>query len=59
MTKLYEKVMSVGNCMFKVNNRNIRAKCEICSKLTIEVPERRHMCRSGVFEQVNAGMTFI
>ena len=39
MTKLYEKVMPVGNCMFKVNNRNIRAKCEICSKLTIETLE--------------------
>ena len=32
--------------MFKVNNRNTRKKCEICSKLTIKTPERR---RSGVF----------
>ena len=23
-----------GSYMFKVNNRNIRARCEICSKLT-------------------------
>ena len=30
-----------GNCMFKVNNRNTRTKCEICSKLTIKTPERR------------------
>ena len=30
-----------GNYMFKVNNRNIRTKCEICSKLTIKTPERR------------------
>ena len=30
-----------GNCMFKVNNRNTRARCEICSKLTIKTPERR------------------
>ena len=29
------------NCMFKVNNRNTRARCEICSKLTIKTPERR------------------
>ena len=29
-----------GNYMFKVNNRNTRTKCEICSKLTIKVPER-------------------
>ena len=35
-----------GNCMFKVNNRNTRTRCEICSKLTIKTPERR---RSGVF----------
>ena len=39
----------VGNYMFKVNNRNIRAKCEICSKLTIKTPERCHWRRSGVF----------
>ena len=31
--------------MFKVNKRNTRASCEICSKLTIKTPERR----SGVF----------
>ena len=28
--------------MFKVNNRNTRKKSEICSKFTIETPERRH-----------------
>ena len=26
-----------GNYMFKVNNRNTRTKCELCSKLTIQV----------------------
>ena len=26
-----------GNCMFKVNNRNTKARCEICSKLTIKI----------------------
>ena len=26
--------------LFKVNNRNIRKKCKICSKLTIKSPER-------------------
>ena len=30
-----------GNCMFKVNSRNTRTRCEICSKLTIKTPERR------------------
>ena len=35
--------------MFKVNNRNTRTKCEICSKLLIKTPERRHWGRYGVF----------
>ena len=38
-----------GNCMFKVNNRNTRTRCKICSKLTIKTPERRHWRRSAVF----------
>ena len=28
-------------CLFKVNNRNIRKRCEIRPKLTIKTPERR------------------
>ena len=35
--------------MFKVNNRTIYARCEICSKLTIKTPERRHWRRYVVF----------
>ena len=35
--------------MFKVNNRNTRAKCEICSKLAIKIPEGRQWRRSGIF----------
>ena len=35
--------------LLKGNNRNIRTSCEICSKLTIKTPERRHCCCSGVF----------
>ena len=27
--------------LFKVNKRNTRKRCEICSKLTIKTPERR------------------
>ena len=34
--------------LFKVNNRNTRKSCEICSKLTIKTPERRQWS-SGVF----------
>ena len=57
--------------MFKVSNRNTRARCEICSKLTIKTPERHQWGHSSVFivnlehishlvsivsfEQVNAG----
>ena len=43
------KTYSAGNYMFKVNNRNTRTRCEICSKLTIKTPERWQWRRSGVF----------
>ena len=33
-------VEKVAN-LFKVNNRNTRIRCEICSKLAIKTPERR------------------
>ena len=45
--KTFEKMRSfvdslpAGNYILKVNNRNARTKCEICSKLTIKTPERR------------------
>ena len=32
--------LPAGNYMFKVNNRNTRTRCEICSKLIIKIPER-------------------
>ena len=35
--------------MFKVNNRNTKTRCEICSKLTIKTPEPHQWRRSGVF----------
>ena len=35
--------------MFKVNNKNIRKRGEICSKLAIKTPELRPWHRSGVF----------
>ena len=31
-----------GNYMLKVNNRNTKTRCEICSKLTIKTPEQCH-----------------
>ena len=39
----------VGMYMFKVSKRITRTRCEICSKLTLKIPERRHWCRSSVF----------
>ena len=38
-----------GNYMFKVNNTNTRARCEICSNLTKNTLEQRQWRRSGVF----------
>ena len=38
----YLSHLPAGNYMFKVNNRNSRARCEICSKLTIKLPERHY-----------------
>ena len=35
--------------MFKVNNKSTRARCEVCSELTIKIPEQRHLRRSGIF----------
>ena len=31
------EIIPAGNYMFKVNNRNTRARCEVCSKLTIKI----------------------
>ena len=42
------RLTPAGNYMFKVTNRNTRARCEICPKLTIKIPERRQH-RSGIF----------
>ena len=28
--------------LWKVNNRNTRKRCEICSKLIVKTPERHH-----------------
>ena len=39
----------IKNIGHKLNNRNTRTRCEICSKLTKKTPELRHWRRSGVF----------
>ena len=35
-----QTAIPANKCMFKVRNRNTRAGCEICSKLTKKTPER-------------------
>ena len=42
-------IFKVGIYLLKVNNRNSRTRCEICSKLTIKIPERRQWRRTGIF----------
>ena len=42
LAPLFRKVTLAGDCMFKVNNRTTRARCEICSKLTMKAHEWRH-----------------
>ena len=39
--------------LFKVNNRNIKKRCEIYSKLTIKTPEQCHSVSIVDFEQVH------
>ena len=48
-SKAFLKNDAADNYMFKVNNKNTRAKCEICSKFTIKLPETRQWRGSGIF----------
>ena len=34
-----QKLNPAGNYMFKVNNKNTKTKCEVCSKLKIKTSE--------------------
>ena len=39
-----KKVIYPANiCLFRVNNRNTRIRCKICSKLTIRISEQRQL----------------
>ena len=43
-------IIFTGNInLLKINERNVRKRCEIYLKLTIKAPERRHWRRSGIF----------
>ena len=36
-------------CLFKINNRNTRKRCVICSNLTIKIPEQHRWRRLSIF----------
>ena len=46
---LLNLVNKVDIYLFKVNNRNTRVRCEICSKLIIKIKEQRQWRPSSVF----------
>ena len=48
MTFLNKPTQPAITCS-KLNNINTRTRCEICSKLTIKIPERHQWRRSGNF----------
>ena len=51
IVKLFEKEWSTaGIYLLKINYRNTRTRCEICSKLTIKTQERRQWHGFGVFD---------
>ena len=45
--------------LLKVNNRNIRTWCEICSKLTIKTPERHHVVLLSLLLTLNIFHTLL
>ena len=44
-----KNVYPAGNYMLKVSNRNTTTRCDIYSKLTVKIPERRQWRHSGIF----------
>ena len=42
-------LVPTNSYLFKVDNKSTRKKSEICLKLTIKTPERRHSGRFSVF----------
>ena len=44
-----KNVYPAGNYMSKVSNRNTTTRCDIYSKLTVKIPERRQWRHSGIF----------
>ena len=52
---------TAGIYMLKVNNRNTRTRCEICSKLTINIPEPNCKAkqRPGFYMNCNTGLKWV
>ena len=50
---IYSRIFPTGIYLLKVNNRNTRTRFEICSKLTIKIPERRHGIFIENFEHIS------
>ena len=47
---MYDTLPNPANIyLFKDSNKNPRKRPDICTKLTIKIPERRHKGCSGVF----------
>ena len=42
-------IIPAGIYLLKVNNGNTRKRCEMCSELTMKIPERRQWRHSGIF----------
>ena len=58
----FKGINPAGIYLLKVNNRNTRTRCEICSKLTIKIPERHCVVLVSYivnFEHVIAGWEII
>ena len=49
LNKAISRSGPASNYMFNVNTRKTRTRCEICSNLTIMIPDRRQWRGSAVF----------
>ena len=52
LTQGHQITNLAGIYLLKVNNRNTKTRCEICSKLIMKTPERRPSVSVANFEQV-------
>ena len=50
-------IFQVGIYLPKINNKNTRTRCEICSKLTIKILERHQWRRKNTVPENLKGLT--